>query len=85
MKLVIKPHRPRQRVLISVGLLLLVTGAIITAFDYGRWQSIISSMGAANLKRGIMDDFVDLRQENEATVKELAKLERAIEIDQYAR
>jgi Family of unknown function (DUF6776) len=85
MKLVIRPHRPRQRVLMAVGWLILVTGAVAVAFHYGEWRSIVQSMGAASLKRGIMDDYVDVRQQNEQLVTEVAKLHRSVEIDQYAR
>ncbi len=85
MKLVIKPHRPRQRVLVAIGIVLTVIGATATAFHYGHWRSIVNSMTTASLKRGIMDDYVDLKQHNEELLKIRAKLERAAEIDQYAR
>jgi hypothetical protein len=84
-KLVIKPHRPRQRVLVAVGLVFFVVGAIATAFHYGHWRSIVSSMSAVSGKRGIMDDYVDLKKRNEELLKARAKLERTVEIDQFAR
>lgn len=85
MKLVIKPHRPRQRVLLMIGASLIVAGAIAVAFHYGHWRSIVNSMGAASSKRAIMDDYVDLRQHNEVLIKDVAKLKRTVEIDQHAR
>lgn len=85
MNLVIKPHRPRQRALVAVGLVLIVVGATATAFHYGHWRSIVSSMSATSLKRGIMDDYVDLKQHNEELQKARAKLKRTVEIDQFAR
>ncbi len=85
MKLVIKPHRPRQRVLLAVGLVVVVVGAVATAFHYGHWRSIVSSMSAASLKRGIMDDYVELKQHNKELKKASAKLQKAVEIDKFAR
>jgi hypothetical protein len=84
-KLVIKPHRPRQRVLAVVGLVLVVIGATATVFHYGHWRSIVSSMTAASLKRGIMDEYVDLKQHNQELLKARATLERTVEIDEFAR
>lgn len=85
MKLVIKPHRPRQRLLIMVGCLILVTGAIAVAYHFGEWRSIMNSMGVASLKRGIIDDYVDLRRHNGQLLEQLAKFRHSVEIDQYAR
>ncbi len=85
MKLVIKPHRPRQRVLFAVGLVVVVVGAVATAFHYGHWRSIVTSMSAASLKRGIIDDYVDLKQHNKELLKARAKLEKTVEIDKFAR
>ena len=85
MKLVIKPHRPRQRVLFSVGLGVLVVGAVAIAFHYGHWRSIVNSMSVASLKRGIMDDYVDLKQHNKELQKASAKLQKIVEIDKFAR
>ena len=42
-------------------------------------------MSAVSGKRGIMDDYVDLKKRNEALLKARAKLERTVEIDQFAR
>lgn len=85
MKLVIKPHRPRQRILIVLGSLAVVAVAINVAFHYGHWQSIGRSMGAATGKRGLMEELVDLRREKEALVESNAKLNRSVEIDRHAR
>ncbi len=85
MKLIIKPHRPRQRVLVGVGLLMLFVGAIAVAFHYGHWRSIFHSMVVAGSKRGIMDEYVDLRRTNEELVNRLSKLQRTVEIDRHAR
>ena len=85
MKLVIKPHRPRQRVLAVIGFLLLAATATGVAFHYGQWQSIVASMGAATHKRTILDDYVELKRHNEKSVRQLAKLQRTVDIDQYAR
>jgi len=85
MKLVIKPHRPRQRLLAAFGLLAVVTVAVAVAFHYGSWQSIADSMGAASGKRGIMDDYVEMKRVNEALADQNAKLTRSVEIDRHAR
>ena len=42
-------------------------------------------MGVASLKRGIMDEYVDLKQLNEELVKQLSKLQHTVKIDQHAR
>ena len=85
MKLVIKPHRPRQRVFIVTGFVLVAAAAIGFAFHYGQWRSIMSSMGAASLKRGILDDYIDLKHQNDEFVVQVAKLQRTVGIDQHAR
>ena len=85
MKLVIRPHRPRQRVLVGIGIVLTVIAATATAFHYGHWRSIVESMSAASLKRGIIDDYAELKQHNEELLNTRAKLKRVAEIDKSAR
>ena len=85
MKLVIKPHRPRQRVLIVVGLVIVTAAAVGIAFHYGQWRSIVSAMGAATHKRGIMDDYLALKHDNEAYAEEVAELRQTVDVDRHAR
>ena len=85
MKLVIKPDRPRQRLLVVVVGTLAIAAAIGIAFHYGHWRSIGLSMGAASEKRGIMDEYVTLQRENADLARENARLVRAIDIDRHAR
>ena len=85
MRLVIKPHRPRQRVLVVVGIVLLTAAAIGVAFHYGQWRSIVSAMGAATHKRGIMDDYLALKRDNEAYAERVAELRQNVDIDRHAR
>jgi len=65
--------------------MMMVTVAIAVAFHYGHWRSIVNSMSATSHKRGIMDDYVDLREQNEQLLNIVAKLRRAVEIDRFAR
>lgn len=85
MKLVIRPYRPRQRVLVVVGLVLTVIGATGIAYHYGRWWPAVDAMGAASVKRGIMDDYVELRRHNEKLLRFRGKYEKAAEIDDFVR
>tara|TARA_R110002095_G_scaffold1122_9_gene5251 strand:+ start:3443 stop:4153 length:711 start_codon:yes stop_codon:yes gene_type:complete len=85
MKLVIKPHRPRQRLLIGLLLVTVLVGAVSFAFHYGHWQSIGRSMGAASGKQGLMDELVGLRRKNKVLVEKNARLVRSVEIDRHAR
>ena len=81
MKLVIKPHRPRQRLLIGLLLVTVLVGAVSFAFHYGHWKSIGRSMGAASGKQGLMDELVGLRRKNKVLVEKNARLIRSVEID----
>ncbi len=85
MKLVIKPHRPRQRLLIGLLLTTVVVAAVGFAFHYGHWQSIGRSMGAVSGKRGLMDELVGLRRKNKALMDKNARLVHSVEIDRHAR
>jgi hypothetical protein len=85
MKLVIKPHRPRQRVFIIVGIVLATSVAIGVAFHYGQWRSIAFAMGAATHKRGLMDDYLALKRDNEAYAELVAELRQTVNIDRHAR
>jgi hypothetical protein len=85
MRLVIKPDRPRQRILAIVGFVLLSGSAIAVAFHFGQWRSIVDSMGVSNDQRGLMDEYVEIKERYEILTKSNAKLENSLEIDQYAR
>ncbi|MFT4563040.1 MAG: hypothetical protein ACI9BW_002792 [Gammaproteobacteria bacterium] len=85
MKLVIKPHRPRQRLLLVIGFLMLSAIAVGFAFHYGHWRSIGSAMTDATGKRGIMEDYLGVKKQNKQYVSEVATLQTTVEVDRYAR
>lgn len=85
MKLVITPHRPVRKALISVALLAAVTLAILVALDYGHWQSIARATVSTGEKRSLLEEAVALRKENAALHYENTRLRRATEIDGHAR
>lgn len=84
MKLVIKPDRPRQRVLLILMLVLLGGIAIATAFHYGQWRSIGALMGSTSGQRGIMDEYVDLKDQHAKVRRANTKLTKSIEIHEFA-
>jgi hypothetical protein len=85
MKLVIKPHRPRQRLLAIVGFVMLSVTAVGIAFHFGQWRSIVSTMTDVTRKRGIMEDYLGVKKQNKQFVSQVAGLKQTLEVDRFAR
>lgn len=85
MKLVITPHRPVRKALITLALVVSVILALGVALDYGHWKSILAGMVSTGEKRTLLQEVVSLRRDNERLRDELARLRREQEINQYAR
>ncbi len=85
MKLVITPHRPVRKALITFALLGIVGLALLIAIDYGQWKSIASAMVSTGEKRSLLKEVIALRRENETLAYDNARLRRAAEIAAHAR
>ncbi|MCP5201754.1 MAG: hypothetical protein H6977_17265 [Gammaproteobacteria bacterium] len=85
MKLVITPHRPLRKLLLTVAGLLAVALALAFALDYGHWRAIAGAMVARGDQRELVNEVVSLRRENDALRYDLTRARRAEQIARAAR
>lgn len=85
MKLVVKQHRPVRRATIILGFLLGAAIAVAVAFNYGKWNYILTSLDAFDSRGGLIEDNVALKKELAQLQKELARKRRAIDVDRNAK
>jgi hypothetical protein len=84
-KLVITPHRPLRKLLLTVAGLLAAALAVAFALDYGHWRAIAGAMVASGDQRELVNEVVALRRENDALRYDLTRARRAEQIARAAR
>ncbi|MEM7468703.1 MAG: DUF6776 family protein [Pseudomonadota bacterium] len=85
MKLVVKQHRPVRRATIILFFLLGATLAVAVAFNYGKWNHILSTLDRSQSKAGLIEENIELKQQVDELESEIARNRRVIDIDKNAR